>query len=153
MYQLHALAALSAIPTIFGAVEMTSFPLLVSHLSPLITDTPPEAWTHNAWGSNTSSPNAKATFEAYGWTIRVDGRRDGPATWRTEPAYEPAEGAPSVVWNEGDSAQAQGGMLLRADTRQRDLRIREVILETPSTGANLSVIRLSPGAVLPGAPQ
>lgn len=122
-----------------------SYPYTYSNLSPLVTYHPADAWTHNVWGSNTTSPDAWFTFEALGWSLIVNGNRTGGAKWDAHPEYE--ELPPTLRPLMGTGLDT-GRALLYVHVLQRDLHRRTIRLE--NTRGNMSVAQVQQIAPLPG---
>lgn len=123
---------------------MSSLPIVFSHLSPLITYTPADAWTHDAWGSNTTTDGATATFDVVSRTTYVYGRCNGNASWDMTPPVKEMWGLPEPDWRDGSQL---GGHILRVEAGQGDVHMRQVTLTNGQE--RLSVQRVMQFTALP----
>ena len=126
-----ALLALSLITPISAqssnsdSVRFRGFPILISHLSPLLNYSPADAWSHNAYGSNTTSPSANVSFSTTERQLLVNGAFEGDAQWKAEPEYKQNGAFTEVRWN---GTAIGWNVMLETSAGSQDVASREITL-------------------------
>lgn len=145
-------AALLSLPAVLAQydpaqLELSTYPYLFSHLSPLITYAPADAWTHNGWSSNATAANATATFQAQGSMLIVNGRQVG-ASWSAEPEYTARFSSFADGWSEGDQPSSE--MLRESQGGDGTLRTLTLTSGSVEGDGGLEVQRVQQFTNLPG---